>query len=603
MLDPDWKSMFPAAVLERGLGYYLDSRVCGIRRVQDGWDAFVEGSQDYRVHIADDVFASTCDCPYFEGRGACKHIAAVCFELSVRGGRSDDEANVGQEDARGTGSGSAGGTSSPTDPFEVVDSLGEATLRSYLTSILRSDERWREDFSRRFLEIDEDRLVRDFVRGVTGILWEDASAGFIDYRGALRCESQLSRYVQDFVTPLMNRGAGEVALAIINEFSLMVPEIPIDDSDGFSEVMYDLCESCWQDIYDMFGDDVRTRMFAWMVSHTADVGPEGDEDDADALAEEDFGDYGYDKSGEADLWQLTTSVEHFLLETFASDARFANELQTTADRVIASETEKDEAGARWLVPSRLVTWSRIKIRCMETLGLPSDEIEGFATTCPAALEIVQPLVDKARLEGNAEKAIELLQSLKERAARERRYPTEASIQLLELYETCQREDEARAELCDLVVHGQAKDERQLRGWLANLRDRCGDAWAAYETRLETELGDDTRRLRSLYAESGRLDDLMASLMREGSRYELARYRPDLAERFPEVFLSLYEDDVRTSLFGPPMQRTQYRRMVRLMGEMCEIPGGKSRVARIVEELREAFPRRTALMDELSALEL
>lgn len=57
------------------------------------------------------------------------------------------------------------------------------------------------------------------------------------------------------------------------------------------------------------------------------------------------------------------------------------------------------------------------------------------------------------------------------------------------------------------------------------------------------------------------------------------------------------------LIGQPSQRSVYSDAVWRMRLMLSIPGGKAVVTRIVAELREAYPRRRALMEELDRLGL
>lgn len=65
---------------------------------------------------------------------------------------------------------------------------------------------------------------------------------------------------------------------------------------------------------------------------------------------------------------------------------------------------------------------------------------------------------------------------------------------------------------------------------------------------------------------------------------------------------MYERDIKETLFGQPQPRKIYRGQVFLMLEMQKIPGGEEAVSRLVCDLKEAYPQRRALMEELKRLE-
>ena len=158
-------------------------------------------------------------------------------------------------------------------------------------------------------------------------------------------------------------------------------------------------------------------------------------------------------------------------------------------------------------------------------------------------------------------------------------------------------------LYGLVVNGQPRNDDQFRSWLRKLQKQSGNHWPGYEEEREEALSGAGHKLHEFLAFTDQRSKLSQALEGYGSRYEFDHYRNLLAQDFPEEYLALYEKEVRDMLFGQAGSRNIYANAVCLMRCMLKIPGGKPPVARIVAELREAYPRRRALMEELSQLDL
>lgn len=588
MLEDNWEQSFAPIILARGYEYFEKGRVSELRPTDEGWRAKVDGSTSYRVFVASHVSESTCECPYFADQGRlCKHIAAACYEIKyfedagARKGAGDEAcANDGAE--AGACRSASGGV---VGIAELAESLGDAACREYLLDILRSDQRWHDDFVRRFSDVDFRRLVKDALAGVRDIVRENSRRGFVDYRNAYRCESALDSYLGDFLSPLVERGAYGEVLAVVEAFSLHLQRIAIDDSDGFFSSMLRLCSEYWGIVRDRADEGVCRDMLRWML----DLVEMDDSPDDDA-------------SGVFDL--LQDAVGRFVLERFAPDDRFARDVEVVADRIVEAEQGSSAFGGfgfGGIVPYRRIMWTGIKVRCMVTRGESLDGLEEYVSACPAVLEIVQPVVDLALQKGEEDRAIRILRTFKDRSAG-RAHPTQASLQLLKILDGAHREAEAREELFELVVCGRPQSDEQLRSWIRKLKRRSGLEWRSVESRLEAALEGDGHRLRALYAETGRLDDLAASFARGGGMWELEKYRDVLLDRSPELFVAAYEKRVRQALFTAAQTRGVYRENVLLMKKMREIPGGAEAVGRIVAELKDRFPRRRALMEELVALE-
>lgn len=572
MLD-NWERDFSPAVLGRGYDYFADGCVALLNPLEDGWRATVRGSLDYDVFVNVDLNASSCSCPYFADRGLCKHIAATCYEIEHQNdlGDSDDARKMPE-----------------TDPIQLLETLDEHVRMAFLKEVLQEDEHWRDAFIRRFADVGFRELEHDFMEGVNAIVRDNAYDGFVDYRNAFRCEMELSRYVHDFIEPLMKRGDYSKAFGITTAFTICLQRIAIDDSDGFFAGMMDICTDVWERLFELHDSALLQEMFEWMSSFITYDEPE-------------------DKDENGVRWYLQESTEEFVAECFTRDGHFgdidfAKDMLGLADQML----EKKACNQPFLpyqdddyVSAATIRWVLARTRCMKPLGSTGAEIETYVLSYPANLKLIQPLVDGALSADDEQKAVALLVQYKQRL-KEGAYSTDASLQLFELYRALDLADEAREELFGLAVHGSSQDDRQLAKWFRSLKGCCGDQWPDYENRLLEVLGENVRRLRVYYAATERYEELMESL--EGAtRYEIDHYRDLLASRYPDRYLSLYDASIREALKPSGLQRKHYHQQASLMMYMRTIPGGEEVVDKLVSDLRELYPRRRALLDELSRI--
>lgn len=78
---------FPHSVIQKGQGIYVDGRV-SVREASPYLQrAMVTGTElyDVELELEDQTLVVDCSCPYFEDRGACKHIWACILEADRRG--------------------------------------------------------------------------------------------------------------------------------------------------------------------------------------------------------------------------------------------------------------------------------------------------------------------------------------------------------------------------------------------------------------------------------------------------------------------------------------------------------------------------------------
>ncbi len=580
-MDQDWESLFPSSILLRGYRYFENGQVTWLKQEKSGWSAKVEGSQEYQVFVADDACESFCDCPYFFDHGFCKHIAAACYQIecSNRMIEALAESSAGASSSNRRGEGQL--TQAKASAEDILKALSSEKQLEFLLEIVRSDRHWEEVAVHRFGELDVWRIKVEFVSGAEDVVRQYSYRGFVDYRSAYRCEKALREYVDDFFAPLMERGAYDLVLQLTFAFELLMPKIATDDPDDFFDSMIGLVNGYWNDILAEGDPDVSQELFGWLCDLLRFE--EKDEEDDD---------YGA-------LWHLQSNARDRIEADFASKTRFAEQTKDLADSMLRDYSSSDNE-FMYFHSHDQAQWAVIMLRCMMALGTPFSELEAFADTRPPSYDVCQVLVKSALRRRDDDKAISLLRRFIKRREGSA-YPTEAALDLLKLLDKHNEGEKVVDLYLELIAKGRAQNTDQLRSWIRKAKTRAGDDWPEKKDELITRLGGDYRRLTELYDMEGDLSDLMELIREHGSFYDLQHYETSLSKLFPDVYLSRYEALVRGQLFGVPAKRGVYREAVGIMRRMQRIPGGSEIVARIVKELREAYPRRKALMEELDRL--
>lgn len=148
----DWKKLFWDVKLDRGWDYYLDNCVRDLKQTDYGYEAVVEGTEEYEVRIYSNdgihVDDMECECPdYYEGHN-CKHLAAMLYELE------DFQKNSQVKTVKKQ--------SSNDEIIAIIDSLSEQQVKDYLKKVIAYDYIAR-DFKMTYIDKFEDSGLKDEI--------------------------------------------------------------------------------------------------------------------------------------------------------------------------------------------------------------------------------------------------------------------------------------------------------------------------------------------------------------------------------------------------------------------------------------------------------
>lgn len=394
----NWKDLFQEHILARGEAYYFEGAVLELHKTEHGYHAVVEGTEDYEVDIEMEggrVCEMYCSCPYAENGNNCKHMAAVLFEI--------EEQNEEDILAEGT---------CPDDQEkeveEIIERISEEELRSFVKGIAAQDSEIRNILMTRYaVKIDEKQMER-LKQGVDQLVWEYGDrSGYIDYRNALDFCWALENYLEDKVDTLIERKCYGQAFALTNYVFQTIGNIDIDDSDGGTSQVANVCYDKWKKILENCSEEEKNEMFSWFMSHLSC-------------------DYVVD--------YMEDYMEDFLTHEFQNREMLEKMLKDLDER-IEMQTSSTDCGSTWSARYGYENNIIKRLERMERLGFSAEEIREYRRQ-HWRFSVVRELEIQENLNnGNLDGAIRILQESK---ILDKEYPgliARYSEQLISIYET------------------------------------------------------------------------------------------------------------------------------------------------------------------------
>lgn len=606
-LSKTWIDLFLGNDLARGESYFLNGRVRGLTATSNGWTAKVYGSTTYATFVPGDeaeIEDMSCDCPRFENGYYCKHLAATCMAIEEKGDSIEVAADT-----------------KASNIDELVKTVAEKDVRAFLAEVLMRDELLATEFVQRFGAVDARAACRKMAQQIQDAVWEYADRGFIDWRGALGFERRYGEVVHTCIDPMVERGVYDAALELSIQALRSLQPIEIDDSDGFFSGAIDDVERMWE-AWLAHGDDAFAHRLFDAITDYLQHEPRDEQ-------EREIYSYGADMAS-------NFQIEHFVdkpsfaegfvaladerIETAARELEEAErelkrirEAATSAGvpkgRRMARQTtnpwQLQREESRWgfhiqSAQNALDYWTIVRLRALRATGASLEDLLGEAGATAQHERVCLFLVDYAMQNGSDELALQLLLDCKEyeSARRDGFYPPAVSQRIVDLCE--ERDAEAmRTELVYMLAHATRADvRRSVTSLWTQLRGSYGeDEWLRKRDSLLEGLADPSVRMGCL-KEEGLCDRLMDEVESAGLG-TLCRFEDVLVEHYADRVLAMYLNSLENYRTNPGEGRGAYQQLAVRLRHVKGIPGGKEPVQRLVQELCANFPRRRALLDELS----
>ena len=545
-----WESEFPPHILARGWDYYQDGAMSELTRSATGYTALVGGTEDYCVEIDVEggaVEFMACDCPYAEGGNHCKHMAAVLYAVEAL---KADSTTV-----------KSGKKSKTESAEELIARIPEAELRSFLSMLCREDERIERRLVLRYAKSADASHLKQLRREFEQICREYSDRhGFIDWERAGDYELAVEAFLTENTAALVERGSPMQAFQMVCDTLTRVGQQDIDDDGELTGIASIGCD-CWSLILSASTHAERQQIFDWFSQRVDST---------------DTPDY------------LEDAVTDFYEGEFQEPEFLRKKLERC--QLSGAVPPRDRYHEYYRYEHNAVE----SLKLMEKLSYSEDELQAQIKRFYQISGVRAFAVDHALSRGDTERAITLLRESKELDREYEGLVAEASARLIELYERLGRGDDDKQELLYYIFHCRHDD----LGFIEKLKAACdGPEW---EEQRERILAAGTCRgvRHALLASEGLTERLLQDILRSGSVFTLDQYESTLRKQFPEQLRDAYAAYLRKNM---PLasNRSQYAGLIRYLRKLPRYPDGKALAVQIASEWRTAYPRRRAMLDELS----
>lgn len=468
------------------------------------------------------------------------------------------------------------------DLGDIIDKLNIEQLRELVRTYVADDERARRALVSRFGRHDPKDAARELREATTSIKRSHERGGFIEWRDALDFEHEYLDALDLIFKPFVTPERIEELIELNRVGLIQLQRIRIDDSDGFFTAALGFYADQWGFIYDHGSEGQRRALFDALRAFTQ-KNPGRDRGDV--------------------YWFERGEAAAFLRGRFADSPAYADDLIAWADENIRQLPVDLASGGIDLNEYSRSTWQLTRLQAMRAAGCSRAEMFEYAHGLLDTPEILQLFVDDSVGRGDLHEAADLLAAhLSVRpwpGNPGRNSVLSMADQLIDIYEKL-GEREKLVSLLRGLLTGKETGSAVRASWYERLRELLGEGAWRQEREGLLDAMDGQVALQCLAAE-GELEELY----RRGLQmppWELMRFEKNLAGLHPEYYLERYRERVYGEL-ARAGGREAYRRAVGTLQHMLTLEGGRVLVEKIAADLRERYPRRRAMLEELDKLHL
>lgn len=550
----NWEFLFKPVIRERGMDYYLDGKVKNLEKTDTGYEALVEGSEDYFVEITEkdgEILDLYCGCPYAEDGKHCKHMAAVLYEIENRE-KHDVQTRETFEDMI---------SDENNDPEAVIENMSEKQAKKALASLLRKYPELFREFKLCTMEETTPQSMEVYKREIERIVhtYEDES-GYIDYYEVLGFVIEMSSFIYEILQEKLTecgkfKEAAELTFYLTDALSYL----EIDDSDGsLYEISQQLAE-IWAEIAENGNEEARKMLFAWL-----------------------------EKNIEHCRTEFFQDGMEYVYFAFFKEKEFFSQKQRIAERIL-EKLETEETADEY----ELVKWAAYKLELLREDGNCEKEQNDLMKKYWRFAEIRKIAAEELLAEGKQEEAAAVLDESKKLDHKYAGLVNEYRWILAEIYG--KGSEKYRQEIYELVLHTYGMDFEKA---FTLLKEEYGkEEWKQIREQLFKHIKD-SDKLRKLYIKEGLYDRLTESLKSENSVYTVSTYEDILKQHCPDQLAALYVMALCREADRIYATRSQYRKLTGYLKHLRTFPGGKEAAEKIAEEWKKRYSRRRAMMEEL-----
>lgn len=552
----DWRSLFQKRILERGRDYFYEDAVRELHKTRDGYEAEVEGSEDYVVEIImqdESIREMYCDCPYAESGLNCKHMAAVLYAIEELQGCMENDLTVSCLDS--------------TDQLsQIIAEADEKELRAFIIKQAENDRILRQKILLHFTDTI-DHSIMDRLHAEAEQIKEEFEdrSGYISYEDAWDFEERLSDFLYENISLLIGKNENMLAFELVNQVVDLLATVEIDDSDGIMTSLANQCYEKWTEILERCSPQEEQTMFSWFAKRSSSI--------------------------QSDEW-MAELIETFMMNEFHSRKQLQEKMKMLDDRIRDYQKctkNEDLYFARYACERDII----MRISCMHELNCSDEEIRVYRRrfmTYPGIRELeINDLIGQRKYDD----AIDMLCEWKKVYHEQGYLSVLYSKKLIELYEMLKDEKACKEELLSyLFEYGQA-DIDSFR----KLKTLCQKK--EWEALLKQLLED--RRFRSVHYEllndEKMYEQMLLRLEHEQNISILDRYEKILFPLYPDKLMDLYVSYLQKEA-ACSGSRAKYKNLLCYLNKLRKYPGGDEMISQIADDWRHRYKRRRVMMQEM-----
>lgn len=566
-------------ILERGKNYYNNEHVDYLEEVEkDFWVANVFGTEDYNVEIRmgskKSITSVICDCPY-DGGSVCKHIVAVLYAISKEIFIEQPFKNSKKEPIN-------------KEKKMIFDTLlKKIKLEEYQDFVKQfsiKNKEFKEDFELYFSEKDDNfDLEKKYSDIIKRTIKKHTSKGFIDYSSSNKLGKELNSFLKTAKEHYLKNNYRDATIL----YQIIIKEVSkafdyCDDSNGY------VCDS------------VETSIQELNQMVNAPVSFDFKEKITEFLKEEvknelyyDYGDFGY---------KLTETYEEFCIAVHKTE-EFLEFLETKIQ-----SNKNDSYEKRYFIQTKISFLTRIgKKEQVQTL------IEDNLTIPEIRKMEVDKMIKKqeyATAKKLIAEGIKIAETKNHSGTVSDWEKTLLEIAVLEKDVENERYFSRKFALgrgLNTIYYNQWKNTYSKEQWTKAIEELIAGITKTIKEKTQQNSFFDKDILSSnllyhlgpIYVQENYLDRLLLLVEAQEDISNVLSYYSHLKNEYPNelvnILIPLLENEGDRST-----GRSEYKELARKMKSIIrDFPNDKARVIEIAKKLKEKYPRRPAMLEELN----
>lgn len=563
----EFEHVIDETILKRGLTYFEKGHITELSIIEKGqYEAIVEGQETYTVQIdiKNNIIQDyNCDCPYDYGV-ICKHVVAVIFHLQM------EFLDLDVKKTRKPKTKKPRKKSVHQLVKELLKIIPEDELIDFLTKLSKKDRNFRNVFITTFGHLNQEQSKEFYQEQIKNILKAARGRkGWIDWndmKGVVNMTEPFLQNANSYIEKEQFENVFFIATALLDEFAKAIEYA--DDSNG--DIGYFISSSI--EILDdlttnNISKNLKNEIFDYCILSFNNEYFEGWDwqynvlDLATKLIE-----------NEKDIAKVMNCLNHLenKNETYSDYSKeFAQVKKLDLIRRFKTEKEAQEYVNKHISNSKIRA-DEIK-RAIENknykraITLSKDGIEYDQKDKPGLVKVwYDYLLEIAIAQKNTAKIIEY-----------------ARFRLIDNFA-------GRMDYYQILKSAVKKEN-----WTAFLNHLINEIQATDIYRRNNSL------ISEIYIKEKWWDRLLELLLKNTSLRNIEVFEPYLAKDYSTELIELYEKEIKSYLNNHyQMNRKTYKEACRYLRRMKKL-GGTKKVDEIITYLKNKYPKRPALLDELN----